>query len=886
MAEWKTCRLTGGVGELITAVALFLSILCPQSIAQSCAPPNCWVGSFYQYQIVAQTGQTNSLGTFSSFGIGPSINEYGTVAFVGQVENSSNQNLGTNPFIWNPGMSTPTAVAPDFLDGQRTFWGTLQINDENQIVTQDELSGSPPFYYGRVWDGNKQNSFTLVAQSSGSGFKAILGNPAIDFLNDVALSALDQSFNDLLLEASPPYSKLNQVGMKTPLAPLIADTAYTVVRAGNTNTSPIVLYSPNLKTRTTIADTSQFSALGESPGISRDGLIVVFAGDLTSAGTSGSSAWDKYAGPGIFLAVIQNGQIQYRTRVAGFHYQNQDGMKKVQISNLTKVPLEGTPWCDAPFVHNGKTITETCAADAELEDLPPFSSQTRVYFNTFTETGFQNSTEWENRIAVAHVGEGIDGSTAEVSFIATPNKSDATGWNLFLENSGLWTVRVDLFVQNGKLYTHVYRPIPVIQIGSSLGNSGATVLEIGVYDDLSNTGPVPTPGDHQLAYWVSTSNEPAGEMILFSSYIQQFGTSGFNNAACTPTSCQAGTLGALALVSGNNYVLSNDHVLGGPISGTQNTATSTNAVWEPSNLDFLCETPPSVGNFFDAPTLKSGVDAALASLTAGQINTTGQIYNIGIPSGTGSASVGEHVAKQGRSSALTCGTVQVAKMKVVTITYDVCGNKNKTFTVPFTGQIWITSADSSYPFLLPGDSGSLLVDAGTAKAVGLLFAGSTTTGIAYANPIKAVLHELSLVTGESVTLAAGPTHAVAGCHFSKPQVILAREEEERADVIKRHYEAAILQDPAVIGVGVGAEESDPSRPSIVVLVERNQYHQPIPTILDGIPVRIIPTDRPEALTQVSCNEIKGRGHQRKRTRISQSGSGSLAKSAPPEERLQ
>lgn len=878
MFECKNCRLIGGIGHVLTAVAFFLSLLCSQSIAQSCAPPNCWVGSFYQYQIVAQTGQTNSLGTFSSFGLGPSVNEYGTVAFVGQVENSSEQILGNNPFIWNPSLGTPTAVAPDYLDDRRTFFGTLQINDENQIVTQDEYAGNPPFYYGRVWDGNQQNSFSLVAQSSETGFEAILGNPAIDYSNDVALSALDHSFNGFLLEASPPYSQPHQVGMKTPLAPLIADTAYTVVRAGNTNTSPIVLYSPNLKTLTTIADTTQFSALGESPGISRDGLIVVFAGDLTSAGTAGTTAWDKYAGLGIFLAVIQNGQIQYRTRVAGFHYKNQDGMKNVQIDNVSKVPLEGAPWCDI-------TLKETCVADAELEDLPPFNSKTGVYFNTFTETGFQNSTEWENRIAVAHVGEGIDGSTAEVSFIATPNKSDAIGWNLFSENSGLWTVRVDLFVQKGKLYTHVYRAIPVIQIGSSLGSSGATVVEIGVYDDLANTGPVPTPGDHQLAYWVSTSNEPAGEMILFSSYIQQFGTSGFNNAGCNPTVCQAGTLGALALVSGNNYVLSNDHVLGGPISSSQNTATSTNEVWEPSNRDFLCETPPSVGNFFAAPTLNKNVDAALATLTPGQINTSGQIYNIGIPSGTGSPSVGERVAKQGRSSALTCGTVQSTKMKV-SITYHVCGNNKKSFTVPFIDQIWITSADSSYPFLLPGDSGSLLVDAGTANAVGLLFASNKETEAAYANPIKAVMHDLSSVTGESVTLATGSAHAVAGCHFSKPQVILAREEEERADVIKRRYEVAILQDPAVIGVGVGAEESHPSKPSILVLVERDRYHQPIPAILDEVPVRIIPIDRPEALTRVSCDEDIGRSRERQQTKISRSGSGNLGKNTQPEKSLQ
>jgi hypothetical protein len=797
---------------------------------------------------------------------------------VGQAENSSGQTLGNNPFIWSSGSGTPTAVAPDFLDDQRTFFGTLQINDENQIATQDEYAGSPPFYYGRVWDGNQQNSFTLVAQSSTSGFQVILGNPAIDISNDVALSALDHSFNGFLLEASAPYSQPHQVGMKTPLAPLIADTAYTVVRAGNTNTSPIVLYSPNLKTITIVADTTQFSALGESPGISRDGLIVVFAGDLTSAGTAGTTAWDKYAGPGIFLAVIQNGQIQYRTRVAGFHYNKQDGMKNVRMDTVSKVPLEGAPWCDI-------TLGQTCVADAELEDLPPFNSKNSVYFNTFTETGFQNSIEWENRIAVAHVGEGIDGSTAEVSFIATPNKNDATGWNLFSENSGLWTVRVDLFVKKGKLYTHVYRPIPVIQIGSSLGSSGATVLEIGVYDDLANAGPVPTPGDHQLAYWVSTSNEPAVEMILLSSYIQQFGTSGFNNAGCNPAVCGAGTLGALALVSGNSYALSNDHVLGGPISATQNQATSTNLVAEPGPLDFFCETPPSVGNFFAAPTLSKGVDAALATLTPGQINTTGQIYNIGIPSGTGSPSVNEQVAKQGRSSALTCGTIQATDIKVAN-TYHICGNKKNNFTVDFPDQISITSEDSSYPFTLAGDSGSLIVDAGTAKAVGLEFASNAKTNSpSYANPIKTVMRALSSLTGESVTLASGSPHTIAGCHFSKRQVLLPRGEEARAKVIKQRYEAVLLRDPAVVGVGVSAEEGNPLKPSILVLVERDRYHQPIPATLDGLPVKILPTDRPEALTQVSCHEDVGRTRERQQTKLSRSGSANLGKNAQPERNL-
>jgi hypothetical protein len=401
---------------------------------------------------------------------------------------------------------------------------------------------------------------------------------------------------------------------------------------------------------------------------------------------------------------------------------------------------------------------------------------------------------------------------------------------------------------------------------------------IGVYDNLAN---VLTEGigNHQLTYWVSTSAGSGAQVILFSSYIQQFGTSGFNNAGCDPVVCASGTLGALALVSGNNYALSNDHVLGGPLSATQNGATSTNPVAEPGPLDFLCETPPSIGNFFAAPTLDSGVDAALAALNSGQMNATGQIYNIGIPSGVSSPEVGEQVAKQGRSSGLTCGTIQATDLPV-SITYEVCGNKKKTFPVGFSDQISITPEDSSYPFTLAGDSGSLIVDAGTARAVGLEFAGGKnkkTSKLSYANPIETVVQALSSLTGETVTLASGSPHSVAGCHFNKPQVILPSAERTRAKAIKQRYEAAISRDPAVIGVGVGAEELNPSKPAIVVLVERDQPHSPIPAFLDGIPVRIIRTDRPEALTRSNCIDRTAQTHHR--VNISQASTRDSEKSA-------
>jgi hypothetical protein len=830
-----------------TRIAMFVALFFvgSESIAQTCAAPTCWTGSFYQYEVVAQAGQANSVGIFSGFGTGPSINENGTVAFVGQVQNNSGQALGDTPFIGEIGSGTATAVAPSFLSPSRTFGNALQINDANQVATQDRFAGSPPFYYLRVWNGNQQNTFTLVAQSSKTGFQAVLGNPAIDFSNDVAFSALNQTFSGVLVKASPPYTQLNQVTMTTPLSPLIADNGYTVARAGNTNTSPIMLYGPNLTSPITIADSTAFSALGQSPGISRDGTVIAFAGDLVATGT-----WDSYVGPGIFIAVVQNGDVQYRARVAGFHYNDQDGMKLIQMDTKSSpnVPLEGVPWCDSP------ALVQTCMPFGELEDLPPFSSPTPVYFNTFTESGFQSSTEWENRIAVTHSPfgiAGIDDDTVEVSFIATPNMADTPGLALFTQSQGLWTVRADLFVRKGKLLAQVYRPIPVIQIGSPLGNLGSTVTGIGTYDPLSNFSPEQANGDHQLGFWVSTSSGSSGQMILRASYIQQYGTSGFNGTKCTPPLCQAGTMGALAFISGANYVMSNDHVFGRPVSTTQNAATTTDSILEPAPLDYVCENSVSIGTFFDAPTLSSGVDAAMASLGAGEINSTGQIYNIGIPSSIASASVGEHVAKQGRSSALTCGTVRSTTFKV-SIPYKGCtGTK---FSMLFAKQIVIASADDSYPFSLAGDSGSLIVDAGTAQPIGLVFGGTTNDSYSFANPIGTVLTALDNVAGQTVTLASGPKHVIAGCHFSEPEVILPKPEESRANMIEQRYEKGILLDPAVIGIGVGADETDRTKAAILIVVEAGRSYLPLPASLGGIPVRVIFSSRPRPLSYGNCDK--------------------------------
>ena len=68
--------------------------------------------------------------------------------------------------------------------------------------------------------------------------------------------------------------------------------------------------------------------------------------------------------------------------------------------------------------------------------------------------------------------------------------------------------------------------------------------------------------------------------------------------------------------------------------------------------------PPIVADFTTAPVLGSNVDAAIAQLRPGAMNTTGFIQDIGtISSVVKAPSVGLAVAKSGRTTGFTTGTI-------------------------------------------------------------------------------------------------------------------------------------------------------------------------------------------------------------------------------------
>lgn len=233
----------------------------------------------------------------------------------------------------------------------------------------------------------------------------------------------------------------------------------------------------------------------------------------------------------------------------------------------------------------------------------------------------------------------------------------------------------------------------------------------------------------------------------------------------------AGTLGVVVrdngtgerLILSNNHVLanSNDASPGDPIiqpgsadGGTvQDDQIGTlvrfqsiafDQTTEPPGCD-LAVTYAAIGNFI-ARTLGADhrvnayrpeqavnlVDAAVAR-PLNDRDVLDEILEVGAISGIVEALPGLPIRKSGRTTALTTGEIMAID---TTVTVNYGAGRNAVFE-----QQLVSGAMSQ-----PGDSGSLVVDAGSQRAVGLLFAGSDQTTIF--SPIELVQDLLDISVGD------------------------------------------------------------------------------------------------------------------------------------------
>ncbi|HSE33489.1 MAG TPA: hypothetical protein VLA93_18090 [Pyrinomonadaceae bacterium] len=325
-----------------------------------------------------------------------------------------------------------------------------------------------------------------------------------------------------------------------------------------------------------------------------------------------------------------------------------------------------------------------------------------------------------------------------------------------------------------------------------------------------------------------------------------FGVSGGNVNDSSRRFCCSGTLGALVTDGTTQYVLSNNHVL-----ARSDSASPGEDISQPGLIDNNCRVPTIVADFTDAVPLGQNVDAAVAQLRPGLMNSNGSIEDIGIPtSAPVAATVGLGVAKSGRTTGFTTGTVGSINTSVSVQYQKGCGGGKK-FVVSYTGQIVINSST----FSAGGDSGSLIVtNNANHNPVGLLYAGSSSSTIA--NPIGEVLTKLATRLGVGSLSVVGSGGGGAFSSLGGQETVpfipgigrqrngLPQQAATRASAILERHRANLMMMDGVIGAGVGlASDDNDDTAAIIVYVDRTGNGRPVlASSIEGVPVRMIMTD--------------------------------------------
>jgi hypothetical protein len=411
--------------------------------------------------------------------------------------------------------------------------------------------------------------------------------------------------------------------------------------------------------------------------------------------------------------------------------------------------------------------------------------------------------------------------------------------------------------------------------GAQGGNSTVgTISSSGLYTAPA-TVPNPSAVNILAVAAADTTKSASATVNVLAHHINQdfqnppikLGTSGGNATDKTTTTdkttgkteifCCSGTLGSLISRGGTFYVLSNNHVLDKSDQGAPGDPVS-----QPGLADTNCgqRNNTVVANLTESAALKtSNVDAAMAQVVSGDVDATGAILDLAAPgqpappSATiASAAIGQHVAKSGDATGLTCANVNAVSL-AVKVDYTTQCQGGSTFTVIFQNQVGVEGPN----FSNSGDSGSLIVTTDTARPIAMLYAGSTTGSVG--NPIQDVLTALKDPnSGEIPKMVGGSDHLVA-CPASPQTVItqnatefrqMSRAQIARASAVRDLHGAELMQDPAVTSVDVGQSDDNPNEPAILVFL-KGRPRVPIPVQVEGIRTKVI--RRPEVAAQESPN---------------------------------
>ena len=192
-----------------------------------------------------------------------------------------------------------------------------------------------------------------------------------------------------------------------------------------------------------------------------------------------------------------------------------------------------------------------------------------------------------------------------------------------------------------------------------------------------------------------------------------------------------GTFGAVVRKGGAYHILSNSHVL-----ALNGLAKKGDAIIYPGDADGGKLPKSMVARLtgfkrFKGSDYVNRVDCAIAKPTDERLaDLVSEIKGLSFPKGTIKPVRGMKVTKVGRTTGRTTGEIRDVNFRFV-LDYE-----GDTGEVGFIDQVLCTR------YTKPGDSGSLVIDKATGRAVGLHFAGAAEGSVF--NPIDAVLKALGV----------------------------------------------------------------------------------------------------------------------------------------------
>ncbi|WP_338277010.1 hypothetical protein [Corallococcus caeni] len=415
-------------------------------------------GKHYKFKIMAAAGEDGLTG----INAGPSINDHGTVGFIG---------IGTDelPYVAGLGFGPAPVAITAPLTG-RVFGQNVQLNNSGYLFAQQK-SGS--VYQARQFKTDPSSPAFVTIASTATGttaqrYSLIYDYGSISDICAVTTTPCDEYQTVFVADRgvspdmfatgrSHPY---NEMGSSRTPKPMVANDGSIVVTLGASAGGRIKAYSYTLSTNIDVALPINYDEVGLMPGISDDGKAFAFYGNVNAAAAAGLGTTP---GPGIFLLLRVNNQLDL-------------------------IRLTGRPG------QLGRVLTGGGWADITLDVQAAITSRVNVVRIPSPNGGAPNP------YADSYV----------VSFLASASHASPSGE--FRAGEGLWTIEAHFQSNPQKSPAErpvVNRPIPVLQVGDTF--AGHPVLKVSTYDALSNvttdSNGLPRqqqPGDHQVVFAVDT----------------------------------------------------------------------------------------------------------------------------------------------------------------------------------------------------------------------------------------------------------------------------------------------------------------------------------------------------------------------------------------------